>query len=273
MLTAVSVGPVVLFGQWPNFPTAGVPKTPDGKPNLTGPVPRTADGHVDFNGVWEYYRERGPVANAGGNVTLPSITPAIPGASTGLGPVIANTSPFFNIGVDVKGGLPFTPWAVAIRKERSSANNKDNPDAHCLPLGLMQLHLHPQPRKIIQLPNVIAILYEANSGVRQIFMDGRTLPNNNPQPWWYGYSIGHWDGDTLVVETIGFRDDVWLDVEGSPLTETGKMTERFRRPDFGHMEIDVTVQDPKAYTKPWTVTVKHKILLDNDLIEFVCAEN
>ena len=117
------------------------------------------------------------------------------------------------------------------------------------------------------------MLYEANGGVRQIFMDGRPLPDNNPQPWWYGYSTGKWDGDTLVVQTTGFRDDVWLDVEGSPLTGTGKITERIRRVNYGNLEVEVTVEDPKSYTKPWTVTVKQKILLDNDLIEFVCAEN
>jgi hypothetical protein len=115
-------------------------------------------------------------------------------------------------------------------------------------------------------------LYEAQGGVRQIFTDGRPLPKD-PQPWWYGYSVGHWDGDTLVVETTGFRDDVWLDVEGSPLTSAGKMTERFRRVDYGHLDIDITVDDPKAYTKPWTVSVKQKIMLDQDLIEFICDEN
>ena len=106
------------------------------------------------------------------------------------------------------------------------------------------------------------ILYEAQGGVRQIFMDGRSLPNNDPDPWWYGYSIGHWDGDTLVVETTGFRDDVWLDVEGSPLTNTGKMTERFRRVNFGHLEMEITIEDPKAYTHPWTVKMKQRVLLD-----------
>jgi hypothetical protein len=123
------------------------------------------------------------------------------------------------------------------------------------------------------LSGLIVILYEAQGGVRQIFMDGRPLPNNDPDPWWYGYSIGHWDGDTLVVETTGFRDDVWLDVEGSPLTHTGKMTERFRRVSFGHLEMDITVEDPKAYTKPWTVKMKQRILLDSELIEFICNEN
>ena len=251
--------------QWPDYPTPRVPKTADGKPNLQGPVPRTADNHTDFTGIWEYYQDQ----------TLNRTPPTRPdqGASTGLGPVNFSSIPFFNIGVDLPGGLPFTPWAQALRKSRSSANNKDNPDAHCLPLGLMQLHLHPQPRKIIQTPDLIVILYEANSGVRQIFMDGRKLPNNDPEPWWYGYSIGHWDGNTLVVETTGFRDDVWLDVEGSPLTSSGKMTERFTRTDYGHLEIAVTVEDPKAYTKPWTVKVHQRVMLNTDLIEFICQEN
>ena len=157
-------------------------------------------------------------------------------------------------------GLPLQPWAAdLVKAAKGSTNNMDNPDAHCLPIGLIQLHNHPQPRKIIQTPEVIVFLYEAQAGVRQIFMDGRKLPPaSDVQPWWYGYSIGHWDGDTLVVETNGFRDDVWLDVEGSPLTNTGKMTERFRRTSFGKMEIEITVEDPKAYTKPWTVQVDQR---------------
>jgi hypothetical protein len=137
----------------------------------------------------------------------------------------------------------------------------------------MQLHTHPEPRKIIQTPGLIVILYEANAGIRQIFTDGRPLPGNHPDAWWFGYSTGKWDGDTLVVETTGFRDDVWLDVEGSPLTGSAKMTERFRRVNFGKMEIEVTVDDPKAYTKPWTVKVNQRIMLDTELIEFVCLEN
>ena len=248
-----------LLAQWPKYPTAGVPKTPDGKPDLTAPAPRTADGHPDLSGIWDIYRER-------------PTPPAAQGASTGLGPA-PNTSQFFNIGVGLKEPIPFTPWAAALRKSRAAQNNKDNPDAHCLPIGLTQLHMHPQPRKIVQTPNLIVIIYEANGGLRQIAMDGRPLPNNDPEPWWYGYSVGRWEGDTLVVETIGFRDDVWLDVEGSPLTSTGKMTERFRRANFGNLEIEVTIEDPKAYTKPWTVKFHHRIMLDTDLIEFICGEN
>jgi hypothetical protein len=274
VLAAISAAltPALLSAQWPPYPTAGVPRTPDGKPDLNAPAPRTADGKPDFSGVWEYVRSRDgqPASSA---ATPSGATPSA-GTSAGLGPApAAGTSQFFNIGTGLKGGLPFQPWAAELRKQRAANNNKDNPDAHCLPLGLMQLHTHPQPRKIIQTPGVIVILYEANGGVRQIFTDGRPLPRNDPQPWWYGYSTAKWDGDTLVVETNGFRDDVWLDVEGSPMTSAGKMTERIRRPSYGYLETEITVDDPKAYTKPWTVKVNHRIMLDTDLIEFVCQEN
>ena len=197
--------------------------------------------------------------------------------SCGSSPAADNGEPpvgqFFNIGAGFKEGLPpLTPWGAQVRAQRKADDNKDNPDAHCMPLGLTQLHMHPQPRKILQTGQAIVILYEANGNTRQILMDGRSLPKNDPTPWWYGYSVGHWDGDTLVVETTGFRDDVWLDVEGSPLTSTGKMTERWRRPTFGSMQIDVTIEDPKAYTKPFTIRVNHRLMPDTELMEFVCEE-
>ena len=253
-----------LFAQWPAYPTAGVPKTADGKLDLTGPTPRTSDGKPDLSGVWRFVDS--PDARPG---------PPVPAEarSRGIGVRVPGLLQFFDIGSTLKDGLPLQPWAAELRRQRVARNNQDNPDAHCLPIGLMQLHTHPEPRKIIQTPGLIVILYEANAGVRQIFTDGRPLPGNDAEPWWYGYSTGKWDGDTLVVETSGFRDDVWLDVEGSPLTEAGKMTERFRRLNYGNMEIDITVDDRKAYTKPWTVKVHHRIMLDTDLIEFVCQEN
>lgn len=255
--------PSTAWAQWPRYPTAGVPKTPAGTPDLAAPAPKTADGKPDLSGIWENFRgDGGPLGSFSGA-----------GASTGLGPPGPVVSQFWNIATGLKEPLPFQPWAAELRKQRVSQNNKDNPDAHCLPLGLMQLHTHPEPRKIIQTPGVIVILYEANGGIRQIFTDGRPSPRNNPQPWWYGYSTGKWDGDTLVVETTGFRNDGWLDVEGSPLTEAGKMIERFRRVNYGNLEIEITVDDPKAYTKPWTVKVTQRIMLDTDLIEFVCQEN
>ena len=254
----------MLSAQWPAYPTAGVPRTPDGQPNLKGPAPRTADGKPDFSGIWRFVDD--PNARPG---TLPP-----PGAGTiGIGQRAPGIIQFFDIGATLKDGLPFRPWAAELRKQRVADNNKDNPDAHCLPLGLVQLHTHPEPRKIIQTPGLLVILYEANGGIRQIFTDGRQLPGKDANPWWYGYSAGRWEGDTLVVETNGFRDDVWLDVEGSPMTDAAKMTERFRRIDFGNMEIEVTVDDPKAYTAPWTVKVHHRIMLNTELIEFVCQEN
>ena len=143
-----------------------------------------------------------------------------------------------------------------------AANTQDNPDANCLPIGFLQLHTHTQPRKVIQTVDDMVIIYEANYGLRQIHTDGRSLPTNDPQPWWDGYSVGKWDGDTLVVETNGFRGDGLLDVSGSPFTEGLKLTERFRRVNFGRLEIDITIDDPKAYTKPWTVRVNQRLSPD-----------
>jgi hypothetical protein len=137
----------------------------------------------------------------------------------------------------------------------------------------MQLHTHPQPRKIIQAADVMVILYEGNAGIRQIFTDGRPLPANDPQPWWFGYSSGQWMGDTLVVETTGFRDGGWLDVNGSPLTDRARTIERYRRTSYGTMDVEMTVDDPKAYTRPWTVTIRQRLMPDEELIEFVCLEN
>lgn len=241
--------------QWPGYKSAGIPRTSDGKPILNGLTPKATDGKPDLSGVWEVVN---PVASG------PRPAAAGPGA---------RASQFWNIGSTLKDGLPLTSWGADVRQKRGAENNKDNPDAHCLPLGLMQLDTHPQPRKIIQTPTEVVILYEAQSGVRQIFTDGRPLPNNDVQPWWYAYSIGHWEGDTLVMDSRGFRDDVWLDVEGSPLTSSGRMTERFRRPNYGTLLIDVTVEDPKAYTKAWSITVTNRIMPDTELLEFICNEN
>ncbi|MEO8099884.1 MAG: hypothetical protein ABI811_19455 [Acidobacteriota bacterium] len=250
---ALAVTSATLMAQWPDHPSKGVPKGEDGKPNLAAPPPRTADGKVDFSGLWENLRIGGPAKGE---------PQSDPPAAT-----------FANIGAGFKDGLPLRPWAAELLKQRKDSISKDNPDAHCLPMGLMQLHMHPQPRKIVQLPELIVMMYEGNSGLRQIFMDGRPLPPPDVDPWWYGYSIGKWDGDTLVVETTRLRDLGWLDINGSPITEDGKLIERYRRPTFGSLEIEVTVDDPKAYTKPFTVKVSQRIMLNTDLIEFICAEN
>src|SRR5688500_4681942 len=260
LLAATSLS---ISAQWPAYPTAGAPKKPGGEPNLEAPAPRGPDGRPDLAGIWENFgqaRSSGGISGTGG---APLESGALP---TALGQ-------FFDIGSRVPGGLPLQPWAAELRKRRMADNMKDNPDAHCLPMGNMQLHTHPQPRKIIQTPDVIVILYEGNGGIRQLFTDSRPLPANDPQPWWFGYSTGRWEGDTLVVRSTGFRDGGWLDVNGSPLTDAATVTERFTRVNYGNLTIEVTVDDPKAYTRPWSVTVNQQIMLDTELIEFVCLEN
>jgi hypothetical protein len=276
----MAAGAVALVAQWPDYPTTG-PRTPDGKVDLKAAPPRTPDGKIDFTGLWEQAKGpgRGGTPAKGGTqakTEAVSQSPAPPPPPTPPAAVDNGQPPigqFFNIGAGFKEGLPpMTPWAAQVRAQRKADDNKDNPDAHCMPLGLTQLHMHPQPRKILQTRQAIVVLYEANGNTRQILMDGRPTPKNDPSPWWYGYSVGHWDGDSLVIETTGFRDDVWLDVEGSPLTETGKMTERWTRPTFGSMQIDVTIEDPKAYTRPFTVRMNHRLMPDTELMEFVCEE-
>jgi hypothetical protein len=255
VLCSLVAAPV--HAQWPSYPTKNVPRTADGKPNLEAPTPRTADGHPDLTGLWD---------NAwfhGGKVAPPPVSPpGEPPAST-----------FGNLGANIKGGLPFRPWAAELKQKRTDEGTRGNPDANCLPMGITQFHEQPQPRKIIQTPDVIVILYEGNSGIRQIFTDGRPSPNNDPQPWWYGYSTGHWEGDTLVVTTTRLRDGGWLDIQGSPLTDQAKVTERFTRVNYGTLQIDVTIDDPKAYTAPFSVRVNQRIILDTEMIEFICNEN
>jgi hypothetical protein len=227
--------------QWINYPTPGIPRTPDGKPDLNAPAPRTADGRPDLSGLWE---------------------PASGGADP----------QFADIAKETKGGLPFQKWAADLVKARRAENNKDDPDGHCQPLGTIKMHLHPYPRKLLQLPGLIVILYERDTVYRQIFTDGRPLPAD-PQPSFYGYSTGKWEGDTLVVQTNGFRDGLWLDISGTPLTDAAKVTERYRRPSFGKLEIEITVDDSKAYTKPWTIQVNQSLAVDTDLLEFYCRDN
>ena len=219
----------------------------------------------------------GPLPGGGGRggVSLEPQTASFP-----FDPSAPPVATFFEAGGNMEGGLPYTPWASDLKKQRTAVIQKDNPDANCMPMGFLQFHQQPQPRKIIQTPKVILIEYEANYGLRHIYMDGRKLPaQGEPQPWWYGYSVGHWEGDTLVVETNNLRGaedsvyDGWLDVNGSPYSQQAKFTERFSRPTFSRLSIDITLEDPKAYTKTWTVRVDQRILPDEEPIEFICNEN
>jgi hypothetical protein len=246
--------------QWPLHPV-DVPKGPDGKPNLVAPAPRTADGKPDFSGVWMIYNGQVPYDSSG----RPPRVGSIP--------------------------LPFQPWAAELQKQRAAEGGLNDPDGLCLPQGLLQYHVDPQPLKIVQTPKQLLIIYESNYGLRTIYMDGRALPPlGQPQPFWHGYSVGRWEGDALVVESNNFRgvdpDQVrtgepasfhgvgWLDHRGSPYTEAMKVTERFRRMNYGYLDIEFTVDDTKAYTKPFTVRVVQQIVPDgSELIEFICHEN
>jgi len=255
-----------VLAQWPVWMPSGVPMTADGKPDFNAPPPRTADGKPNLSGVWGALPPPRAAAPPVGGTPAPPV--AAPGPPAG-----PSANVFGNIGAQLPGGAPYQPWAAELVKQRMADNSKDNPDAHCLPMGVMQMTSHPFPRKIIQTPAEVVMIYEASgTTVREIFLDGRPLPPADVQPWWNGYSIGRWEGDTLVVETVGFLDEGWLDVRGSPLTSAGRLIERYRRPTYGSLEIDVTIDDPKAYTKPFTAKVNNRLLVDSQLIEFVCLD-
>ena len=254
-IVAVLVAPVALQAQWPSFRTKTAPRAADGRVDLAGPAPRTADGKPDLSGIWD-------------KGLLPSEVPG-PGPFSGIAPSLAFRDLKNALGAEV----PMLPWAVKLKTERHAADSKEHPDAHCLPLHPIQLHLHPQPRKIIQTPTLMVFLYEANDGRREIHLDGRPLPTNDPQPFWYGYSTGRWEGDTLVVESNGFKDQSWIDEWGTPGSDRLKLTERIRRPTFGALQIQMTIEDAKTFTKPFSFTVEQRLMPDTDLIEFVCGEN
>ena len=280
-----------IAAQWPKFTEPGVPRDKQGRVIMDAPPPRTADGKPDLSGHWlradpeplppeiagivgDREGQGGRGGRPAGIPIEPSVAPFPPDPKS---PPIAT---FFELGANVKGGLLYTPWAAAIKKQRQALDAKDNPDANCMPMGITQFHMQPQPRKIIQTPKATLILYEANYGLRTIYTDGRTLPKQgDPQPFWYGYSVGRWEGNDFVVETNNLRGaedgpfDGWLDVHGSPYSQQAKFTERFRRPIFGKLEIDITVDDPKAYAKPFTVRINQRVAVDEEMIEFVCNEN
>jgi hypothetical protein len=269
-----------VWAQWPEFADPLAPRDAEGNVRMEAPPPRMPDGTPDFSGLWMRANSGPPPAEGQG------------GAFAGRAPIDVAIEPFpfdpdgppvaafFEAGANMEGGPPYTPWAREVKNRRTELSGRDNPDALCLPMGFLQFHQQPQPRMIIQTEKMILVEYEANYGVRHIYLDGRELPpQGEPQPWWYGYSVGHWEDDDLIVETNNLRGaedsafDAWLDVNGSPHSREAKITERFRRPTFGHLQIDFTVDDPKAYTRPWTVRVDQRLLPDQELIEFVCNEN
>jgi hypothetical protein len=234
---AIAISALPLQAQWLNYPTAGIPRTKDGKPNLAAPAPKLADGTPDLSGIW---------------------------MEPGLKYLI-------NVAADLKE-VPFQPWAEAEYKKRVDTLGKDDPNNFCLPSGYPEKDAVTSPWKIVQTPGLVIILYESRTIFRQIFTDGRKLPVD-PNPNWQGYSIGHWDGDTLVVETAGTNGKAWMDTNGHPVTEALKLTERFHRRDMGHLDLEITIDDPKAYTKPWTVKQVANLQPDTELLEYICEEN
>jgi len=268
--------PAHLAAQWLKYPTAGVPRKADGKVDMTAPSPRMADGKPDFSGIWttgDPFDRRGrglssPKDLPGPKDSQRSQAAQSPGDPSG----IFGSRQMANIGIDLPGGLPYQPWLAAISKKRTDDLAKDDPHIRCLPDNFLRAYGMPHLLKFVHTPGLLVMLNEMNAGYRQVFTDARPLPED-PNPSWQGYSSGKWSGDTLVIDTIGLRDDTWIDWNGSVLTQAAKVREQMRRPDFGHLEIQVTVDDPKAYTKPWTVTLTQRIVVDTELIDEVCVEN
>lgn len=232
---------VLGHAQWLNYPTPGIPRTSDGKPNLAAPAPRMADGKPDLSEIWH----------------------GDPG----------NAKYFGDVAADFKAGeFPIQPWADTLTKQRKLGfQQKERPDANCISIGVPQYYDVGAPFKIIQESGFVVILYEPFGAFRQIFLDARPLLED-PNPTWMGYSVGRWEEDTLVVETTGFNGKKWLDQGGLPTTDALRTIERFRRRDFGHLDIQFTVDDPKAYTKPWTLNLAQLFYADTELLESVCNE-
>jgi hypothetical protein len=253
LLAACAVlGSSVASAQWLDNPTSGVPRRADGTVDMTAPAPKLTDGKPDFSGIWISAKADQDIASDGHDL--------------GSGPQMAN------IGVSLEGGLPYQAWQLPIVKERTENLAIDDPHIRCLPDNFIRAYGLPHMLKFVHKPELLIVLNEMNAGYRQVFTDARPLPDT-PSPAWQGYSSAKWQGDTLVVDTIGLRDDTWIDWNGSVVTESAKVREEIRRPDFGHLEIKITVDDPKAYTKPWSVSIKQRIVVDAELIDEVCLEN
>ena len=237
VLTVLLLGAIPLQAQWLDLPTKGIPRNKDGSPNLSAPAPRKSDGTPDLSGIW-----------------------MVPGLKY-----------LINIAADVKD-VPFQPWAAAEYKKRMDNRGKDDPNNFCLPSIIPEKIAVTSPWKIVETPGLTLILYESRTIFRQVFTDGRALPKD-PNPSWQGYSVGKWDGDTFVVETNGTNGKGWLDTNGHPVTDALQVIERYHRKDFGHLDVEITIDDPKAYTKPWTIHENPELQADTELIEYICEEN
>jgi hypothetical protein len=261
ILIAVLAAPALVSAQWLNHRTADIPRTPDGKPNLSAPAPRAADGKPNLSGLWQTLSAPPEVLKR-----------LIPDATNGAGEEPLSQY-FINIFFDFKPDqAPIRPAAAELFRQRAQTFMKESPISHCLPEGMPMVEMAPAPYKIVQMPGVTLMLYERDTTFRQVFTDGRKLPED-PQPSWLGYSVGKWDGDSLVVDSNGFNDRGWLDARGHAHSEDLHLTERFHRRNFGEMEVKLTIDDPKTYTKPFSITLEQRLLPDTDLLESFCAEN
>jgi hypothetical protein len=263
VLVAVS-NAVSAHAQWLHYPTPGTPRTRDGNPNLAAKTPRAPNGKPDLSGVWQAaYAPPGENERLLGSSIKDFVVP---------GDDPRNFSKYFlNILADFKPEeAPMRPEAAELFRKHS---NRESPSTRCTPQGIPRGELgNYLPFKFIQTPAVIAVLYEESNAYRQIYTDGRPLPVD-PQPSWMGYSIGRWEGDTLVVDAAGFNDQGWLDASGHPQSEELRIRERFHRRDFGHMDLELTVDDPKTYTRPFTVKSTEVLVPDSDVLEYICTEN
>lgn len=247
--------PAVGMAQWLGYPDPGIPRTKDGKPDMSARTPRTRDGKPDFTGIWfanvpnkDYCKEADCVQEE--RMAREQI----------------------NWGINMPGGLPYTEWSKQQMVARRANGGREDPHTYCKPPNYPRAWTLPQHTKIIQTPKEMVMLHEFNAAYREVYLDGRPLPKD-PNPTWNGYSTGHWEKDTLVIETNGIRSDMWLDIQGSPITESARVTERLRRVNFGLMKVEVTVDDPKAYTRPWTVTIEMALQADTQMLEEICLDN
>jgi hypothetical protein len=253
--------------QWLNYRDPKTPRTKDGKPNLSAPAPRASDGKPDLSGVWQ--TEPTPAEE------MARLFPKL-GTIVLLGDDPRTFSKYMlDVLVDFKPEeSPIRPEAKALFEPRAKSFGRDNSSSYCLPLGITAAEGigYPFPYKLVQMPGLIMALYEVDGTHRQIYTDGRKH-TPDPEPTWLGYSVGKWETDTMVVDTVGFNDKTWLDASGHPHSEALHLIERFHRRDFGHMDLDITIEDPKMYTRPFTIKYAQRLLPDTDILETVCTEN
>jgi hypothetical protein len=268
VMIAIAGAFLQLDAQWFNYPSPRAPRTASGTVDLSAATPRLTNGKPDLSGVWMTAE---PACVVRGVLPLAELVKLLPPTKTCPPSTASFSRQSVNMGIDMPGGLPYQPWLAKLVEQRVASQSIDDPHIRCLPDLFVRAYGLPHYLKFVQTPDLLVMLNEYNGVYRQVFTDGRALPQD-PNPSWQGYSSARWSDDTLVIETIGFRDDVWLDWAGSMITNAGRLRERIRRPDFGHLEIIVDVDDPKAYTRPWSVTLRQQFAGDTELIDEICAE-